>query len=211
MLENKHILILAPHTDDGELGCGATISKALRQGAKVSYIAFSTAEESVPEGFPKNQLEVELREATNILGIAAEDVYVYKYEVRKLNYKRQEILESLIKMRDKLSPDIVFIPSLKDIHQDHTTIANEGLRAFKNSTILGYELLWNNLSFSTDCFIHVEEEDVNRKISALECYKTQSGKTYMRPDFIRSLAVVRGVQVNAPYAETFELLRLIIK
>lgn len=210
MLTNKNILILAPHTDDGELGCGATIAKALTVGAKVSYIAFSTAEESVPDGFPKNQLESELKDATHILGIDPEDVYVYKYEVRKLNYVRQEILESLIEIRNHLQPDIVFMPSLKDIHQDHTTIANEGLRAFKNSTILGYELMWNNLSFETDCFIHVSEEDIQKKIDALHAYKTQAGKTYMSQDFIKSLATVRGVQVNTKYAEAFEVLRLII-
>lgn len=203
-------MVLAPHTDDGELGCGATIVKALEEGARVTYVAFSTAEESVPEGFPKNQLEVELRDATKVLGIKSEDVHVFKYQVRKLNYKRQEILESLIKLRDLINPDIVFMPALKDIHQDHSTIAKEGLRAFKNVTILGYELMWNNLSFETDCFIHLKERHVEKKIQALQSYKTQEGKSYMSPDFIKSLATVRGVQVNTEYAEAFEVVRLII-
>lgn len=211
MLKDKNILVLAPHTDDGELGCGATIVKAVEEGAKVSYIAFSTAEESVPEGFPKNQLELEVREATSILGIQSEDLYVFKYEVRKLNFARQEILESLIAMRPQLKPDIVLMPSMKDIHQDHVTIAHEGLRAFKNSCILGYELIWNNLSFDTDCFVHITEAQLSKKVKALQAYTTQEGKSYMDSNFIKSLAQVRGTQNNTKFAEAFEVVRWVIE
>lgn len=50
MLENcNNILVLAPHTDDGELGMGGTISKLIADGKEVTYVAFSTAEESVPD------------------------------------------------------------------------------------------------------------------------------------------------------------------
>ena len=48
----NNILVLAPHTDDGELGLGGTISKLIELGKKVTYVAFSTAQQSVPEGFP---------------------------------------------------------------------------------------------------------------------------------------------------------------
>ena len=209
MLENKNILVLAPHTDDGELGCGGTIAKAVSLGARVYYIAFSTAEASVPEGFPKDQLAIEVRQATKELGILPENLTIFRYEVRKLNYVRQEILESLIKLRPEIRPDIVLLPSSRDIHQDHSTIYNEGLRAFKQSTILGYELIWNNLSFSTDCFISLQAAHVDTKIRALKYYETQEGRDYMDPDFIRSLARIRGVQIGVEYAEAFEVVRVI--
>lgn len=207
MLKDKKILVLAPHTDDGELGCGATIAKAVEAGAQVYYAAFSTADESVPEGFPKNQLEAEVREATRLLGIPSENLFVYKFEVRKLNYVRQEILEELIIIRDRVSPDIVFLPSSKDIHQDHMTIHHEGVRAFKFCSILGYELIWNNLSFSTDCFIEVSGQHLEQKVTALRAYATQEGKRYMDPEFIRSLARIRGTQIGVDFAETFEVIR----
>ncbi len=208
--KDKKVIILAPHTDDGELGCGATIAKILEEGAQVHYVALSTAEESVPEGFPKNRLEIEVREATKKLGIPEENLFVLQHQVRKLNYVRQEILESLIEIRNKVKPDMVFLPSSKDIHQDHITVTQEGIRAFKFSTILGYELIWNNLSFSTDCFIRVTKEQVDKKIEALACYETQDGKNYMDPDFIRSLAKIRGTQIGSDFAEAFELIRWII-
>lgn len=205
----KKILVLAPHTDDGELGCGGFIAKAVRQGSEVFYAAFSTADESVPGHFPKNQLESEVRQATEILGIKPENLFVYKNEVRKLNYVRQEILEEMIALREKLNPDLVLLPSQNDIHQDHTTVTAEGIRAFKNTSILGYELIWNNLSFSTDYFCVISEDDLNKKIAALGAYKTQAGKNYMKPEFIRSMAVIRGTQINEGYAEAFEVIRWI--
>ena len=138
----KNILVLAPHTDDGELGLGGTISRLIEDGKKVTYVAFSTAQQSVPEGFPKDILKTEVKQATQTLGIEPENLIIYNYEVRKLGYARQEILEELIRLKKVSDFDLVFIPSLHDIHQDHTTIAQEGLRAFKNTNILGYELIW---------------------------------------------------------------------
>ena len=207
---NKHIIILDPHTDDGELGCGATIHKAISVGAHVTYVAFSTVEESVPDGYPKNQLELELRKATASLGIKEENLIVFKYTVRKLNYVRQEILESLIQIRKERKIDMVFMPVLDDIHQDHSTIAAEGLRAFKNSSIFGYELMWNNIEFRTNGFISVSQENVDAKIKALRCYESQRNRKYMSAEFIQSLATVRGVQCGKDLAEAFEIIRWII-
>lgn len=206
----KNVLVLAPHTDDGELGLGGTINKLITEGKQVTYIAFSTAEESVPEGFPKDVLKTEVRNATAKLGIKSENLIIYSYQVRKLNYVRQEILEELIKIRKREKYDLVFIPSLHDIHQDHTTIAQEGLRAFKNTTILGYELIWNNLTFNTQCFVRLSKKNIDNKICALKEYRSQGKRDYLSDEFIYSLARARGVQVGSEYAEAFEVVRLFL-
>ena len=95
----NNILVLAPHTDDGELGLGGTINKLIQLGKKVTYVAFSTAQQSVPKGFPKDILKTEVKKATALLGIAPENLIIYDYEVRKLGYFRQEILENLILLK----------------------------------------------------------------------------------------------------------------
>ena len=209
-LNFNEILVLAPHTDDGELGMGGTINKLVSEGKHVTYAAFSTAEESVPDGFPKDILKTEVRSATAVLGIKPENLLIFNYQVRKLNFSRQEILDDLIKIRAMRPFDLVFMPSLHDIHQDHTTIAQEGLRAFKNTTILGYELIWNNLTFNTQCFVKLDEEHLQTKIQALREYKSQGRRDYLSDDFIRSLARARGVQVGSKYAEAFEVVRLFL-
>jgi len=207
----KNVFVLAPHTDDGELGAGGTIAKLIEAGASVFYLAFSTAEASVPDGFAKDILKTEVIDATTILGIPKANVRIFNYEVRKLNYARQEILEDLISMRKEIMPDLVLIPSLHDIHQDHSTVAKEGLRAFKNTTILGYELLWNNLTFDTTSFVALEKRHVDLKVRALAAYRSQFGRNYMSEDFILSLAKIRGVQSSLNYAESFEVVRWMIK
>jgi LmbE family N-acetylglucosaminyl deacetylase len=206
----KRALVLAPHTDDGELGAGGTIARLIEAGVEMYYAAFSTAEQSVPAGYPKDILKTEVRNATLKLGIKSENLLIYNYEVRKLNYLRQEILEELIRLRSEIKPDLIFMPSLHDIHQDHTTIAQEGLRAFKQKTILGYELIWNNLTFSTTCFVKLNEEHIARKCMALKEYASQKHRDYLSEDFIRSLARTRGVQVGCDFAESFEVIRLMI-
>ncbi len=206
----KNIYVLAPHTDDGELGAGGTIAKLIELGANVYYFAFSTAGTSVPKGFPKDVLKTEVIKATSKLGIKKENVIIYDYEVRKLGYARQEILEDLIKKRKELTPDLVLMPSLNDIHQDHSTIANEGLRAFKNTTILGYELIWNNLTFNTTSFIKLEHKHVQAKCDSLKEYVSQGSRDYMSEEFIFALAKTRGVQIGTSHAESFEVIRWVM-
>ena len=207
MNDFKNILVIAPHTDDGEFGCGGTISKFIEKDHNIYYLAFSTAEESVPQGYPKNILETEVKEANAILGIPSENLILYKYRVRHLAEHRQEILQILVDINNDLSPDLVFMPSLNDIHQDHSTVAMEGLRAYKNSSILCYEVPWNNLNFNTQCFISLEKRHIEKKIDALSCYKSQLQKPYASSDFIYSLAKTRGTQINEKYSEVFEVLR----
>ena len=206
----EKILILAPHTDDGELGCGGSIARFIEEGKNVFYAAFSTAEESVDPELPNNILETEVKAATKKLGIKRENLFIYNNEVRKLNYIRQEILEELIKLKKKIDPDIIFMPSINDIHQDHSTVAREGLRAFKDRTILGYELIWNNITFNTSTFIILQHNHVQSKVDALQEYKSQKDKAYMSQDFIFSLAKSRGVQIGKEYAECFEVIRWVM-
>ena len=205
------ILVLAPHTDDGELGCGATIHKYLQEGKDVYYAAFSICEESVPDNYPKNILETEVKNATKILGIKKENLFIFKFKVRRFPEFRQEILEELVELNKKINPDMVIMPSSYDVHQDHKTIFEEGRRAFKNNSILGYEFMWNNFSFSSTCSIVVSEENINTKINALKEYKSQSHRFYAKDKLVKGLANYRGLQISKEYAEAFEVIRWIIQ
>jgi LmbE family N-acetylglucosaminyl deacetylase len=206
---HKSILILSPHTDDAELGCGGTIKLLLEQGNEVHVAAFSACRHSVLAGFPEDVLVQEIKASTRELGIPAENLYLFDYDVRTFNFHRQEILDDILNLRNKIKPDVVFVPSVNDIHQDHYTIAQEAVRAFKFSTLLCYELPWNNFEFKTTLFYSLEQKHIDAKMQALACYKSQVHRPYMQPDFIQSLARVRGVQVGLPFAEVFEVVRMI--
>ena len=206
MFHTQNILVLAPHTDDGELGCGATMAKYIAEGKSVTYIAFSSCWQSLPENLPKDTLLTECRSATKLLGI--NQIQFFDFEVRQLPFHRQEILEQLIKIKKELKPETVFIPAMNDVHQDHQVIYSEGIRAFKNSNVLGYELPWNNLRFQPGYFEKITEEQLELKQAALQEYRSQADRKYMSREFIRSLAVVRGIQCNAALAEAFEVYHL---
>jgi LmbE family N-acetylglucosaminyl deacetylase len=89
-------------------------------------------------------------------------------------------------------------------------LAQEAVRVFKFSTLLCYELPWNNFDFRTTLFYCLEEKHVEEKMRALACYKSQAHREYMKPEFIKSLAKVRGVQAGVPLAEVFEVVRMVM-
>jgi LmbE family N-acetylglucosaminyl deacetylase len=180
-------------------------------GTEVFYACFSSCEESVPEGFDRDVLKREVVRAIAVLGIKPECFTLFSLPVRHFPAHRQEILEELITLRKRIEPDLVFVPALSDIHQDHGIIAHEGLRAFKHATVLGYELPMNTITFQHACFVQLDARHMERKIAHLECYQSQRHRPYAQPDFLRALATVRGVQINADAAEAFEVIRLCVK
>ena len=205
-----NVLVLAPHTDDGEFGCGSTMARLIENGVKVTYAAFSTAAKSVPEGFPKDVLKHEVRAATGVLGIPETDLKVYDFEVRTFPTVRQDILEQMIVLQQELDPDCVMMPALIDLHQDHKTIAEEGLRAFKRTTVMAYEIPWNNLNFQQQAYVRLEERHVETKVEALACYASQGHRNYLREDYIRNVALTRGINIGCEFAEVFEVYRWIL-
>ena len=202
-------LVLGAHTDD-EFGCAGTIARMVEAGAEVHYACFSSCEDSVPEGFGRDVLKDEVNAAVDLLGIPRDRFYLHDFRVRHFPAHRQEILEELVALRRRLEPEIVFVPAFSDMHQDHGVIAAEGFRAFKHSTMLGYELPMNTISFDHACFVRLEERHIDIKIRHAGVYVSQASRPYLRPEFIRSLALVRGIQINQTAAEAFEVIRMAI-
>lgn len=210
LFQGARALFLAPHTDDVELGCGATLARCVEEAATVDVAVFSTASDSLPEGSEPDRLKVEFVKAMEQYNIPPERLHVYDYKVRRLNYSRQDVLEDLVKLRNSIRPDIVFTPSGGDLHQDHQVVHNESLRAFKTVTMLGYELPWNHFHFESRVFVKVSDAQLALKLRALQAYESQFEKNrgYFDDDFIRGLARVRGIQQGVPYSEAFELITL---
>ena len=159
---------------------------------------------------PDNILEIEVKAATKVLCIPPDNLFIYDYPVRRFPELRQDILEEMTTLKRKIDPDLVFVPSLNDIHQDHQVVAAEGLRAFKRHSILGYEEPWNNIIFESRCFIPLEKRHVERKIEALKHYESQKHRNYLTEAAIWGIAELRGTQLEGGYAEAFEVLRWIV-
>ncbi len=185
------------------------MARLVEEGAEVRYVAFSIATRSLPPGFAPDTLAREVREATAELGIPAANLTVHDFDVRTFPDHRQQILELLIELWNEWEPEVVFQPSLHDIHQDHQTVAAEGLRAFKRTTILGYEIPWNNFDFAYQAYVALERRHVERKAAALSRYASQQHRRYADPEYVWNLARIHGTNVNREYAEVFQVHRLI--
>ena len=121
----RRVLAIGAHTDDIELGCGATLSRLRREGAEIATIALSRAELSRPAGSPKDVLEREYRAAMDVLGIPADLVRCSDVPVRTFDEHRQSILDALLNMRREFEPDLVLTMSSTDTHQDHSVVHAE--------------------------------------------------------------------------------------
>jgi LmbE family N-acetylglucosaminyl deacetylase len=185
------------------------MARMVDAGVDVRYVAFSIATRSLPPGFPPDTLARECAEATAELGLPAGNLTVHDFDVRTFPGHRQEILELLVALWEEWRPDVVFQPSLHDVHQDHQTIAQEGLRAFKRTTILGYEIPWNNFDFAYQCYLALEQPQLDRKVAALERYASQAHRRYSDPEYIRNVARTHGINVNREYAEVFQVYRVV--
>lgn len=194
----RRVLVLSPHTDDGELGAGGTIAHLAAGGAIVDIVAFSTGTAN----------EDEAEAAASILGVKPDCVTVRDYKTRFFSNYRQRILDDLIRLRDLLQPEIVLCPSRHDRHQDHEVIASEAWRAFRTrTTILGYELPWSCPEFHCQMLVPLDKPDIAKKMVAIQKYKSQRHRPYAKNGAVYSLARVRGMQVGIEFAEAFEVLR----
>jgi LmbE family N-acetylglucosaminyl deacetylase len=205
----KKLLVLGPHPDDGEFSSGGTIAKMLENGVEVHYAVFSMCEKSVPKGYEPDAIKNELIAAAKFMGIE-QNLIMYNYEVRCFPEHRQSILEDLVALDRRLKPDLVLLPISADVHQDHKTIHEEGVRAFKNTRILGYEMPWNNFTFHSNMYVALEERHIQKKIEWIDKYETQKFRYYSSDEFVNSLSKLRGIQIRKPYAEAFEMIRWIM-
>jgi LmbE family N-acetylglucosaminyl deacetylase len=135
---------------------------------------------------------------------------VHDFEVRTFPERRQDILELLIALWEEWRPEAVFQPSVNDVHQDHQVVAAEGLRAFKRTTILGYEIPWNNYDFAYQAYVALDRGHLERKTAALARYASQQHRRYSDPEYIWNVARTHGINVNREYAEVFQVYRLVV-
>lgn len=193
------VLLLAPHLDDIELGAGGMVAK-LSEDSWITYMGF----------YAPPELRNEFHESARILGI--DEVHLYEFERRTFPSHRQEILQILYDYDKSHDVDLVLTPATTDIHQDHQTITNEAIRAFRRSTILGYEVPGNTLKLQQNCFVILDEEHVKRKTESILCYKSQFETRGLKftEEYTRSRIINYGVHVNNKYAEIFEVIKLVI-
>jgi LmbE family N-acetylglucosaminyl deacetylase len=202
----KRVCFFGAHPDDIEIGCGALISHIAGQ----TDLRVVTLSDNQKNPLLKNIVSEHYR-SMKILGVPEEKVIVGQFETRRFPQFRQEILSFILEIRNEFNPDMVFVHTKADLHQDHATVTEEGLRAFRGTTVLGYDVIRSSYGFFPHFLVEVDEIDVSNKIQALSEYHTYDDKYYFDPDLTRSILVKNGALAERKFAEGFDILRIIGK
>lgn len=200
----KRVLFLGAHPDDIELGCGALIHHIVKQ----TEILCVTLSDNQKNPDLKN-VKSELYQAMQVLGVPENKIIFGPFTTRVFPDARQEILEYFLQLRRDFQPDLIFVHSKQDVHQDHLTMTDEALRAFRGITVLGFDVVRSSYGFFPHFLVEVTEEDVNKKIEALTCYETYRDKYYFNTELTRSIMIRHGALAECPFAEGFDILRIV--
>ena len=200
----KRVLFLGAHPDDIELGCGALLHHIAKH-TDVLCVTLSDNQKNPDLQNVKN----EHHESMAVLGVPEEKIILGPFTTRVFHDSRQEILEYFLKLRREFHPDLIFVHSKQDVHQDHLTMTDEALRAFRGITVLGFDVVRSSYGFFPHFLVEVTEEDVQKKIEALSKYETYRDRYYFNSDLTRSIMVRHGALAERPFAEGFDILRIV--
>jgi LmbE family N-acetylglucosaminyl deacetylase len=200
----KKVCFIAAHPDDIELGCGAFIAN-IHGKAELLCVTLSDNQKNPS----LTHLVEEHFRSMAVLGVPGDHVRVETFVTRRFPELRQEILEYLYQLNREYKPDIVFTHTRSDIHQDHQQTTEEVLRAFRGTTVLGFDALRSSYGFFPHFLVEVSEQDVDKKIQALAEYSTYHDKYYFDADVLRATLIRHGALAERPFAEGFDIIRVV--
>jgi LmbE family N-acetylglucosaminyl deacetylase len=204
------VISIGAHPDDVEMGMGGTIANHVNRGDEVIIVLTTLGGVS---GDPKGRKE-EAKKAAKILGVTK--LQILDYSVLKLNKPVNELSKIIENILRKEKPDRVYTHSPTDFHQVHVGVSNSVIKAAKNiDQILFYETISSTTTeFRPDAYVDITKT-ISQKIKSLEAHRSQSHRTYIKPNVIRSLANTRYIwgkvgSNSSGYAEGFMIHKLII-
>lgn len=200
----RKVLFLGAHPDDIELGCGALLAHIASQ-ADVLCVTLSDNQKNPA----LKDLVAEHRRSMAELGVGPERIVLGEFETRYFPRDRQQILEYLYDLNRRHRPEIVFVHTQSDIHQDHGVTTVEAMRAFRGTTVLGFDVLRSSYGFFPQFLVEVTADDAERKVSALRQYSTYCDKYYFDPSVIRATLIRQGALAEVPFAEGFDAIRVV--
>lgn len=202
----KRVLFLGAHPDDIEIGCGALVHNIVKK-TEIFCVTLSDNQKN-PD---LKKVKSEHFRSMEALGVSEEQILMGPFSTRVFPDSRQDILEYFLKLRKDFQPDLIFTHSKQDVHQDHNTMTDEALRAFRGITVLGFDVVRSSYGFFPHFLVEVTEEDVNKKIEALSEYETYKDRYYFNSELTRSIMVRHGALAERPFAEGFDILRIVGK
>ncbi|MCC7573093.1 MAG: PIG-L family deacetylase [Candidatus Methanofastidiosum sp.] len=218
-------MIIAPHPDDEILGVGGTISKLVKHEWEVTVVIVT---KGYPPMFEHELVEkgrTQAREAHQYLGVK-DTVFLEAFPAAMLDQVAHSDLNCAIcGVMDKIKPQLLFVPFVGDIHNDHQLVFLSALVASRPvgssvpRKVLAYETLsetfWNAPylapAFAPNVFVNISEE-LEQKLQAMSIYSSQLKEFPEQRSIqaMKALAELRGSTINVKAAESFVLIRDIV-
>ena len=195
------ILCLGAHSDDIEIGCGGTILRLLSEydDVEVHWVVVGSSGQRDGEA---------LAGAEKFLAKAKKkEIMIEHFKSSYFPYRGEEIKDFFEKLKEKISPDIIFTHYRHDLHQDHRVISELTWNTYRDHLVFEYEIMkYDGDIGSPNVFVHLDETLCRKKIRfIMDSFKTQREKDWFTRDAFLSLLRIRGIETKAPgqYAEGF--------
>ena len=205
-VDTRAILAIGAHPDDIELGCGGSLLRLAREGHKIRAIVFSRGRRGL--------LSDEDRAAETFNGLATigiTDVHVYDFEDTMLWRDVNQLTTVIEGHVREIRPFRAYTMFKYDRHQDHRAVYEASSIACRNvEQLLGYETPSSYPDFRPTVFQAIGKE-LDEKISALKCHRSQGERIYMQEDKVRAAALFRGAQINLGPSEGFIPYKLVMR
>jgi len=202
------ILCLGAHSDDIEIGCGATILRLLEQypNCVLHWVVFSAI----------GPREEEARRAASLFaGKATLNGPVLKtFPDGFMPFVGAELKAVFEVLKKSVFPDLIFTHYGKDAHQDHRQVSELTWNTFRDYLILEYEIpKYDGDLGQPNLFVPLESSQYQQKLEfLLEAFVSQRSKRWFQKETFLSLMRLRGMECNAPsgYAEAFYCRKLLL-
>ncbi len=199
-MEKNNILVVGAHPDDVELGCGGTIAKHLDLGDKVFVLVMTNGDKGnhVPD-------RSECITSLSVLGIPKENIFFGNFPDGFLT-DSQEIVNLIEDYIKRFNIVRVYTHHPNDRHQDHRNCSNAVSSASRKiSEILLFQGPSTKHPFEPHYFVELSQENLDKKLKALNCYKTQIEKGIVKLKWLEHLAGFHGIPQQSIYAEAFAI------
>lgn len=196
---HRTILAIGSHPDDIELGCGATLRKHVVEKDDVYFVIASYGE----KGGEKDSRYEEALKSAKLIG--AKDVFFLGLPDTMIKHDGITV-GKLDKYISGIKPDLIYVHSPKDYHQDHAAISQSTLSASRHmkNGVLFYESPSTTIEFRPTAYNDITDY-FECKLKSVEYFESQSEKNYMEKVSIVGLAKSRGSVLGVEYAEAFEV------
>ncbi len=190
-----HVLCLAAHPDDVEIGCGGTLlSLAARPATSVTFATLT--------GTPERQDEARAAAEAFVPGAAS---LFWKLPDGRLPAHWGEVKQALEDVAVDVRPDVVLCPRRTDAHQDHRLVSELVPTVWRDALVLEYEIpKWDGDLAAVDTYVPVSPDIAHRKVALLsQHYRSQVGRDWWDDEVFLGLMRLRGMESRSRYAEGF--------